>query len=116
MKKILFAIILLGLLCLCGTKALADGTGASGNDMGWQVISSTGITVINFDRITNEIYVVNYTTQSAYVNWISTTPVNTNFLLINTSRTEEIQSSKMSIDLGATPPVNIRVQYKFWRP
>jgi len=129
MKKILFAIILVGLLCLCGSKAIADGTGASGNEVGWQVITTTGITAINFDRITTEIYVVNYTTYPAYVNWVSTTPANTNFLLTGymedfnqgivvrgSSRTEEINSSKMSIDAGTIPTVNIRIQWKFWRP
>lgn len=120
MRKILLIAILLGLLCLCGSKAIADGTGASGNEVGWQVITSTGITVINFDRITNEIYVVNLTTQPAYVNWVSTSPASTNFLLTGSStgvsRTEEIQSSKFSVDAGATAPVNIRIQYKYWRP
>jgi len=128
MRKILFVAILIGLLCLAGDSAMADGTGASGNEVGWQVITATGITVINFDRITNEIYTVNYTTQPAYVNWVSTTPVNTNFLLTGfledfsqgtivrgASRTEEINSSNMSIDAGATPPVHIRAQWKYWR-
>ena len=135
MRKIwlLIAIaVLAGLVCFCAGRVLADGTGASGNDMGWEVITSTGIHVIEFDRITNEIYVVNYTTSPAYVNWVSTTPVNTNFLLTGyldsyyidqdyvlavrgVSRTEEVQSSNMSIDAGTIPPVNIRVQWKYWR-
>ena len=128
MRKILFVAILIGLLCLAGDSAMADGTGASGNEVGWQVITTTGITVINFDRITNEIYTVNYTTQPAYVNWVSTTPVNTNFLLTGfledfsqgtivrgASRTEEINSSNMSIDAGLTPPVHIRLHWKYWR-
>jgi len=128
MRKILFVAILIGLLCLAGDNARADGTGASGNEVGWQVITTTGITVIEFDRITNEIYTVNYTTQPAYVNWVSTTPVSTNFLLTGymedfnqgtvvrgASRTEEIQSSNMSIDAGATPPVHIRLHWKYWR-
>lgn len=128
MRKILFVAILLGLLCLAGDSAMADGTGASGNEVGWQVITTTGVTVIEFDRITNEIFTVNYTTHPAYVNWVSTTPVSTNFLLTGIledldqgvvvrgiSRTEEVQSSNMSIDAGAAPPVNIRVQWKYWR-
>lgn len=127
MRKILFVAILIGLLCLAGDSARADGTGASGNEMDWQVITTTGVTIIEFDRITTEIYTVNYTTFPAYVNWVATTPVNTNFLLTGyledldqgvvvrgASRTEEINSSNMSIDVGASPPVHIRVQWKYW--
>jgi len=119
MRKILFVAILIGLLWLSGDNAI----GASGNEVEWQVITSTGVTPITFSRITTEIYVAMISTGTVgYANWISTTPASTNFYLyrVDASRpvvehTEEVQSSNMSIDAGATPPVHIRVQWKYWR-
>lgn len=120
MKKILFLVaVMLLIFCLIPGTSRA----ASGNEVTWQVITSTGVTLIEFTRITTEIYVVLISTgHIAYVNWTSTTPVSTNFYLYRadvskslTEHTEEIQSSKFSVDVGTTPPVHIRVQWKYWR-
>ena len=116
-RYLFFAVLLLSLFCMANiTKA------ASGNEIDYQVITSTGITVINFDRITTEIYVIAISTNPAYVNWTSTTPVNTNFLLGISGQTdviehtEEVNSSHFSVDAGSTLPVHIRLQWKYWRP
>lgn len=132
-KLAFFTMLLLAVFLMFVSQARADGTGASGNDVGYQVITSTGITVISFDRITTEIYVVNYTTNPAYINWVTTIPVNTNFLLAGyldsytptggaattiirgASRTEMINSSNIGIDAGTAGTPNIRVQWKMWR-
>lgn len=118
MRKALFlAVILLLIVGFAKTGAEA----ASGNEIEYQVITTTGVTIINFDRITTEIYTIAISTQTAYVNWTATTPVNTNFLLGISGvtdvieHTEEVQSSNMSIDAGSTAPVHIRVQWKYWR-
>ena len=123
-------IVLLGLIliCLFANNVFADGTGASGKDVEWAVIDSTGITAINFSKVTTEIYVVNYDTYPAYVNWISSTAVSTSCFKLQgylddleqstvkrgQSRTEKIQSSHFSIRVDTGSPVNIRVQWKMW--
>jgi len=126
MKRILG----IALMCVLISAALvfADGTGASGKDVGWEVIDSTGIHAINFAKWTTEIYVVNYDTYPVYVHWTSSTAVSTSCFLLQgymedfnqgivergKSRTEKIQSSHFSVKVDTGSPVNIRVQWKMW--
>lgn len=92
---------------------------ANGSTTTWHVITTTGTTAINFDRVTTEIYVCTFSTNTAYVNWIATTPTTNDFVLGILGQTdviehtEEIRSSKMSV-MQATEPVHIRVQVKSW--
>jgi len=149
MRKILFMLALL--ILISANIVYADGTGSSGDKVYWANIStdtksgvfdwrgSSWVTVgvstwsvftIDFDRTANEIYIVNYTTAPAYVNWVSTEAATTNFLLQGyleaimgqqdfenvirgTSRTEQIQSSHFSV-LQDSGTVNIRIQWKTW--
>jgi len=84
-------------------------------------ITSTGTTRINFGVRSQEIYVINYTTEVAYVNWTSSTvavSTSTDFTLgtIDSTdviwHTEEVSSSYMSVRIDSEP-VNIFVQMKY---
>ena len=83
------------------------------------VITNTGTTAINFSKISQEIYVVAMSTNTAYVNFVATTTTTSNFVLGQLEQTdiiehtEEVASSKMGIT-QSVPPVNIRVMIKYW--
>ena len=117
MKKgiILVVIILIGVVVYISA--------AFGRSYGYRNVISTGVTGINFDKVTTEIYVANFSTNICYVNFVSSyvmTVVNTTnyFLLQRQStttapdrHTEEVGSSWMSVFSSHTP-VNIRIQWK----
>ncbi len=111
---------LLVLLVTFAVSAFCKCHAANGSTTTWRVITTTGITAIYFDRVTTEIYVVVHSTNTAYINWISTTPTVGDFamgILDETDvieHTEEINSSKMSVS-QATSPVHIRLQWKSWK-
>ena len=117
MKKLLFAILVIALFY---AKSQAGGAGRT---FGYQTITSTGVTGINFNKISTEIYVITFETSTAYVSWISSTALTsypTNYFQLGESsnsdvieHTEEVQSSRMSV-YQANNPVNIRVQWKMW--
>lgn len=129
-KLILTFLIFLGSIGLL----IADGTGGQGSACGWVTITSTGVWTKTFNAgPIQEIYVVNYTTTPCYINWVSTTATSSNFHLVGkresyydtdaqawasridgTSRTELIRSNEMGIK-QSTAPVNIRVQWKYWK-
>lgn len=84
-------------------------------------IKSTGTTRINFGVRSQEIYVINYTTEVAYVNWTSSTVVvstSTDFAMgtIDSTdviwHTEEISTSYMSVRIDSQP-VHIFIQMKY---
>jgi hypothetical protein len=84
-------------------------------------ITSTGTTRINFGVRSQEIYVINYTTEVAYVNWTSSTVVvstATDFAMgtIDSTdviwHTEEISTSYMSVRIDSQP-VHIFIQMKY---
>ena len=123
-------VIVLGLILLCFmlSNVYADGTGSSGVNVNWQVITTTGTHAINFERTAGEIYTVNYDTHPAYVHWVSSTAVSTSCFLLQgymedfnqgvvkrgVSRTEKIQSNHFSVRIDSGNPVNFRVQWKMW--
>ena len=121
MKKTL----LLGLILICflAGNALADGVGASGRDVNWQVLNTPGVHGIAFTGIVQEITVVTWDTHPSYCHWTSSLTVSTSCFpvaaVLTSSQTvpmywtEKIQSNNFSIrfDSGTA---NRLIQWKMW--
>jgi len=116
--------IILVILILIGMVIYANA--GTGRTYGYEVITTTGVTAIQFDYITKEIGAVVYSTNTCYFHATSSYTMTasnaTNYFLLQRraitaepdKHVEEVESSRMSV-FTLTPPVNIRVWWKMWR-